>query len=136
MFPPLVDINEAGEPVEGLAESWKISEDELTYTYFLRDGLTFDDGTPLTAEDVEFTLTILHDPSYGGGTDITEAMVVGGLDYKEGDAENISGINVIDENTIEITTEEVNARSLRLLGGQVLKKDYYGADYERAIWII
>ncbi|MBS4210348.1 ABC transporter substrate-binding protein [Bacillus sp. FJAT-50079] len=131
MFPPLVDINEAGEPVPGLAEKWEISEDGLTYTFTLRDGLLFDDGTPFTAEDIEFTLTLLHDPSYGGGTDITEAKIVGGLDYKEGDATEVSGIKVIDEKTIEITTEEVNARSLRLLGGQILKKAYYGADYEK-----
>lgn len=131
MFPPLVEVNAAGESVPGLAESWDISEDELTYTYHLREGLLFDDGTPLTAEDVKFTLTLLHDPSYPGGTDITEAKVVGGLDYKNGTAEDISGIQVIDEKTIEITTEEVNARSLRLLGGQVLQKDYYGKAYEK-----
>lgn len=131
MFPPLVEINEAGEPIPGLAESWDISADELTYTYHLRDGLLFDDGTPLTAEDVAFTLTLLHDPSYPGSTDITEAKVVGGLDYKNGDAENVSGIQVIDDQTVEITTEEVNARSLRLLGGQVLQKGYYGDGYEK-----
>ncbi|MCJ7840856.1 ABC transporter substrate-binding protein [Lederbergia sp. NSJ-179] len=131
MFPPLVDINEAGEPIPGLAKDWDVSDDGLTYTFHLRDDLKFDDGTPLTAEDVEFTLTLLHDPSYGGGTDITEAKVVGGLDYKNGDADTISGIQVIDEKTIEIKTEEVNARSLRLLGGQVLKKDYYGKDYKK-----
>lgn len=131
MFPPLVEVNDAGEAVPGLAESWSISDDELTYTYHLREGLLFDDGTPLTAEDVAFTLTLLHDPSYPGGTDITEANVVGGLEYKNDSAEEISGIQVIDEKTIEITTEEVNARSLRLLGGQVLQKAYYGKDYEK-----
>ena len=86
MFPPLVEINEAGEPIPGLAETWDVSEDGLAYTYNLRDGLLFDDGTPFTAKDVEFTLTLLHDPSYPGSTDITEAKVVGGLDYKNGDA--------------------------------------------------
>ncbi|TQR18763.1 ABC transporter substrate-binding protein [Psychrobacillus soli] len=131
MFPPLVEINEAGEAVPGLAKSWDISEDGLTYTYNLQDDLLFDDGTPLTAADVAFTLTLLHDPSYGGGTDITEAKIVGGLDYKNGDADTISGINVINEKTIEVTTEVVNARSLRLIGGQVLKKDYYGKDYQK-----
>ncbi|HLQ97596.1 MAG TPA: ABC transporter substrate-binding protein [Candidatus Dormibacteraeota bacterium] len=131
MFPPLVEINEKGEPIPGLAEDWDISEDDLTYTYYLRDGLLFDDGSPLTTEDVAFTLTLLHDPSYPGSTDITEAKVVGGLDYKNGDAEDISGINIVDEKTIEITIEEVNAQSLRLLGGQILQKDYYGKDYEK-----
>lgn len=131
MFPALVEVNENGEPVPGLAESWDISDDELTYTYHLRDDLKFDDGSPLTAEDVAFTITLLHDPSYAGETDITEAAVVGGLDYKEGDADDIEGIDIIDEQTIEIETKEVNARSLRLLGGQVLKKDYYGDGYEK-----
>lgn len=131
MFPPLVEINENGEPIPGLAASWDISDDELTYTYHLRDDLKFDDGSPLTAEDVAFTITMLHDPSYAGGTDITEAGVVGGLDYKEGDATEIAGINIIDEQTIEIETEAVNARALRLLGGQVLQKDYYGDGYEK-----
>src|SRR5699024_1470217 len=131
MFPPLVDINEVSEPIPRLAEKWDVSEDELVYTFTLRDGLTFDDGDPLTTEDVAFTLTLLHDPSYSGGTDITEAHIVGGDAYKNGDATAIEGINIIDEQTIEITTEEVNAQSLRLLGGQVLKKAYYGKDYKK-----
>ncbi|WP_026691128.1 ABC transporter substrate-binding protein [Alteribacter aurantiacus] len=131
MFPPLVDINPQGEPIPRLAEDWEISEDGKTYTYFLREGLKFDDGTDLTAKDVAFTITLLHDPSYGGGTDITEAQVVGGLEYKEGDAEDISGIRVVDDRTIEIEVEEPNARSLTMLGGQVLSEAYYGANYEK-----
>ncbi|WP_107838798.1 ABC transporter substrate-binding protein [Metasolibacillus meyeri] len=129
MFEPLVDINEKGEAVAGLAEKWDIAEDGLVYTFTLREGLKFDDGTPLTADDIEFTLTLLHDPAYAGSTDITEASIVGGLDYKNGDATNVSGIKVIDERTIEITTDKVSARTLRLLGGSVLKKDYYGNGY-------
>ncbi|MFJ7933981.1 ABC transporter substrate-binding protein [Sporosarcina sp. NPDC096371] len=131
MFPALVDINEKGESIPGLAQSWDVSADGLVYTFKLRDGLLFDDGTPFTAEDVAFTLTLLHDPNYPGGTDITEANVVGGLDYKNGDATEVSGIRIIDESTIEITTEEVNAQSLRLLGGQILQKDYYGKAYQK-----
>ncbi|WPK12913.1 ABC transporter substrate-binding protein [Lysinibacillus louembei] len=129
MFEPLVDINEKGEPIAGLAEKWDISADGLVYTYTLREGLKFDDGTPLTAADVEFTLTLLHDPAYAGNTDITEASIVGGLDYKNGDATSVSGIKVINDRTIEITTDKVSASTLRLLGGSVLKKDYYGNGY-------
>ncbi|GIO21523.1 ABC transporter substrate-binding protein [Oceanobacillus sp. J11TS1] len=131
MFPPLVDIDESGEPYPRLAESWEISDDGLTYTYHLRENLKFDDGSDLTAHDVAFTITLLHDPSYPGSTDITEANVVGGLDYKEGDAEEIDGITVIDDQTIEIQVEEPNARSLTMLGGEVLSESYYGADYSK-----
>ena len=41
-----------GAVVPGLAESWEISDDGLTYTFSLRSGVTFHDGTPLTAEAV------------------------------------------------------------------------------------
>lgn len=130
MFPPLVDVDEEGKPIPDLAEKWDISDDELIYTFYLRDNLTFDDGSPLTAEDVVFTLTLLHDPAYEGGTDILEAHIKGGKEYKAGSASSIEGIKVIDDQTIEVTTEEVNARALRLLGGQVLSKAYYGKEYQ------
>jgi peptide/nickel transport system substrate-binding protein len=45
-----------------LAESWEISEDGLTYTFSLRQGVTFHDGTPLTAGDVKFTFERLIAP--------------------------------------------------------------------------
>lgn len=131
MFPPLIDINENGEPFGRLAESWEVTDDELTYTYTLRDELKFDDGTDLTANDVAFTVTLLYDPSYPGTTDISETNVVGGLDYKEGDADEVSGINVIDDQTIEFTLEEPNARALTMLGGVVLSEAYYGENYEK-----
>lgn len=42
-------------PQPGLAESWEISEDGLVYTFRLKEGVTWHDGTPFTAEDVVFT---------------------------------------------------------------------------------
>jgi peptide/nickel transport system substrate-binding protein len=45
-----------GSVVPGLAESWEISDDGLTYTFTLRDGVTFHDGTAMDAEDVKFSL--------------------------------------------------------------------------------
>ena len=54
---PLSEFNgdDAASFVPQLAESWDISEDGLTYTFHIREGVSFHDGTPLTPEDVAFT---------------------------------------------------------------------------------
>ncbi len=52
-----------GEPVPGCAESWTVSEDGLRYTFRLRAGLEWSDGTPLTAEDFVYSFRRLMDPA-------------------------------------------------------------------------
>ncbi len=49
------------ETIPGLAESWEGSEDGLTWTYTLREGLEWSDGEPLTAEDVAYTINRSRD---------------------------------------------------------------------------
>ena len=52
--------------VPSLAERWEISDDGLRYVFHLRDGLTWSDGTPLTAHDVEFGIKRVLDPGRAG----------------------------------------------------------------------
>lgn len=52
-YQTLVTYDEAGEIVGELAESWTVSDDGLTYTFTLRDGVKFSDGSDLTSEDVK-----------------------------------------------------------------------------------
>ena len=47
----LVQFDENKELAPDLAESWDVSEDGLTYTFHLRDGIVWSDGTPITASD-------------------------------------------------------------------------------------
>lgn len=56
VFEGLTRFASDGSIVPGLAESWEISEDGLTYTFRLHDGVTFHDGTTMDAEDVKFSL--------------------------------------------------------------------------------
>lgn len=53
---PLVRLDENGKLLPALAESWKISDDGLEYTFYLRKNVTFHDGTTFTAKDVKYTL--------------------------------------------------------------------------------
>ncbi|MGG0258495.1 ABC transporter substrate-binding protein [Bacillus mycoides] len=131
IFAPLVGLDKEGKPIPILAKKWDISEDQLTYTFHLKDDLKFSEGSPLTADDVAFTLTLLHDPTYSGATDISQTAIKGGQAYKEGKATSIEGIQVIDPKTITITTEKVNAQTLSLIGGEVISKAYYGKEYKQ-----
>ncbi|RMA44017.1 ABC transporter substrate-binding protein [Rhodophyticola porphyridii] len=56
VFEGLTRFASDGSVVPGLAETWEISEDGLTYTFSLRDGVMFHDGSSFTAEDVVFSL--------------------------------------------------------------------------------
>lgn len=130
LFAPLVTVDDKGVPVPALAESWDISPDNLTYTFHLRKDLKFSDGSPLTAEDVAFTWTLLHDKSYDGDSVIPTLRIKGGDAYKAGRADSIEGIKVIDPLTVSVTLEQPNATALTALGAEVLSKAYYGKDYK------
>ncbi|QWG43141.1 ABC transporter substrate-binding protein [Bacillus mycoides] len=131
IFASLVSTDKQGKPTPELAEKWDVSSDQLTYTFHLRKDLKFSDGSPLTADDVAFTLTLLHDKAYEGEMDISQYAVKGGKEYKEGKATSIEGIQVVDPQTIKVTTEKVNSQTLTALGGPVLSKAYYGKDYKQ-----
>ena len=63
IFEPLLLINENNEVVGGQAESWEASEDGLTWTFTMRDGLKWSDGTDLTAKDFEYSFKRMVDPN-------------------------------------------------------------------------
>lgn len=132
IFAALVVYDKDGNPAGDLAKSWEVSKDNLTYTYHLRDSAKFSDGTPVTADDVAFTLTLENDPAYNFGlADFTDIGIKGVADYQSGKADSISGIKVVDDKTVSVTTEKVNPVALTTIGSCVRSKKYYGKDYRR-----
>ena len=63
IFEPLLLVDENNEVVGGQAESWEVSEDGLTWTFTMRDGLKWSDGSDLTAKDFEYSFKRLADPN-------------------------------------------------------------------------
>ena len=87
-----------GSVVPGLAESWEISEDGLTYTFRLRSGVTFHDGTTMDADDVKFTLDrILAEDSANAQKALFAA---------------IASVEVVDPQTVRLTLSEPNGNML------------------------
>ncbi|MDO4321262.1 MAG: ABC transporter substrate-binding protein [Lachnospiraceae bacterium] len=67
--------------VGDLATDWTISEDALTYTFTLRDGVKFSDGSDFSAEDVVFTYeTVMENPANNENVDLTRLESVSALD--------------------------------------------------------
>jgi len=70
VFSGLTRMSERGEVVPDMARGWDVSPDGLTYTFYLRSNLFWHDGTPLTADDVLFTIQLLQDPTFPGSPDL------------------------------------------------------------------
>lgn len=77
----LVRVNADSEYEGDLAESWEISEDSLVYTYRLKEGIRFQDGTDFTAEDVVFTYeTVMANQGQNEKVDLSRLKEVKALD--------------------------------------------------------
>ena len=62
LFEPLLSMDKDNNVIGGMAETWEVSEDGLTYTFHLRDGLKWSDGSEFTSEDFVYTFKRMADP--------------------------------------------------------------------------
>ena len=95
----LVSKNSDGEIIPWLASSWSESDDQLSWEFTLRDGVTFTDGTPLTAEAVAANVTHLQDPETGSSTGYVALQ-------------KVTGVEVVDELTARVTLSEPDSALL------------------------
>ncbi len=98
IFQGLTRFTSDGSVVPNLAHRWDISEDGLTYTFHLHDGVTFHDGTTFDAEDVRFSLDRARAP------DSTNAQ--------KGLFAQIGEVTVIDPLTVQVTLTQPNGAFL------------------------
>jgi peptide/nickel transport system substrate-binding protein len=109
IFETLVSLKPGTTELEpALAESWEISDDGLTYTFELRDGVTFHDGEPFNAEAVCFNFDRWYNfkgSFQNGDASYYWQTVFGGFaEPEEGSPEtsNYGGCTVLDEDTVEL----------------------------------
>lgn len=105
VFEGLITYDIDNNLVPGNAESWKISDDALVYTFKLRDGLKWSDGSNLTAEDYIYSWKrVLNPKTAGKYVDMLTSYIKNAKEYYEGTCdEKDLGIKAIDSKTIEIT---------------------------------
>ena len=106
LYSGLVRLTPELQIAPDLAESWVVSPDGLVYTFTLRAGLTFENGQPLTAEDVKYSWERVADPdTESPGAETYMGDIVGISEKLDGDADEVSGVVVIDELTLQVTLE-------------------------------
>ncbi len=108
MFEGLVTIPAGnGRPVPGVADRWEVSPDGLTYTFHLREGLVWSDGTPHTAHDFVYSWRRGLLPETASKTAQQLWYIKGGKAFNEGrttDPETVA-VKALDDRTLEVTLE-------------------------------
>lgn len=104
LFSGLVRLSPDLQIVPDLAEDWEISPDGATYTFTLREGLKFSDGTSLTAQDVVDSWERAANPELDSTTARTYLGDIQGVQaVLDGESDAISGLAVLDERTLQVT---------------------------------
>ena len=101
LFEPLLIVDENNQIQGGQAESWEVSEDKLTWTFHLREGLKWSNGEPLTAEDFVYSLNRVADPATAAPYAETAVGMIEGYD-KAVAGEGELAVKAIDDLTLEI----------------------------------
>ena len=119
--------------IPDLASHWEISDDRTTVTFHLRPGVTFHNGDPFTAEDVEFSYKLVLDPEAGGATsqmaDYGIQELKGAQDFIDGKTDDLAGLTVLDDYTVRFETEEPSFMFLRAGGAPFIVSKALLGDY-------
>jgi len=106
VFMPLFQFDPDGNLRQGVADSYKVSDDGLTYTVFIKDEAVFHDGSPVTAASVKaaWEFGALPDNQVAWGASLLHLnKIVGITEIADGSATTAAGIVAIDDKTLEIT---------------------------------
>jgi oligopeptide transport system substrate-binding protein len=107
MFSGLVRLDNDLQVSGDIADHWEVSDDGTTYTFYLRQDVLFHDGKQLTADDFKASWERACSPEIGSQTaPLYLGDILGARQVIDGEAEEISGVRVVDKYTLEIILEE------------------------------
>ena len=96
--------------------TWDVSSDNRVYTFHLKSGITFSDGTPVTAQTYVYTLTRALLPQIKSGiASFFEGAIVGADAVSTGKTKTLTGVKALDDSTLQITLTHAAAYFLEVL---------------------
>ncbi|MGX7092698.1 peptide ABC transporter substrate-binding protein [Hutsoniella sourekii] len=103
VFEGLTGFDKDGKVVPGIAEEWDVSDDELTYTFKLRDGAVWSNGEPVVAGDFEYAWKRVLDPETASQYASIMYPIEGAEKFNsgEGTADDVA-VKAIDDKTLEV----------------------------------
>jgi peptide/nickel transport system substrate-binding protein len=103
----LVSTGDDLRPEPNLAHDWEWSDDNQTVTFHLEEGVMWHNGEELTGSDFQYAWEVIAHEDYTGPR-VSNVNTIQGFDeYNAGEADSLSGVNIIDDYTIELTFNEV-----------------------------
>ena len=115
VFDGLVRLTPDARVVPALAERWDVSEDGTVYTFHLRQGVRFHDGTPFVARHVVRSFERVLDPQVRGGRGWPLFPIRGAREFAGGSGTGISGLSAPNDSTVVIQLTEPLAVFTKLL---------------------
>ena len=115
LFDGLTRFTPDARVIPGLATSWETSPDGLTWTFHLRRGVTFTDGTPFVAHQVLASWRRVLDPKVRGGRGWPLYPIRGAKEYAEGKATSMEGVSAPNDSTVVVVLKEPFAIFPKLL---------------------
>lgn len=115
LFEGLTRLDDHNIPQPALAERWDISPDGKTYTFYLRDGITWSDGTPITAQEIEYSWKRVMNPDTASENAYMMFSIDKAEDYfnQQASAGEV-GVRVLDDKTLEVRLKEPTSYFLNL----------------------
>ncbi len=106
LFNGLLRLDQNLEPVADIANEWKLSSDGLKYTFYLRRDVKFQNGRQVKAEDVKYSWERAVSPATRSQTaELYLGDIRGVKEVLEGKTTEISGVELIDDYTLQVTLE-------------------------------
>jgi peptide/nickel transport system substrate-binding protein/oligopeptide transport system substrate-binding protein len=115
LFNGLVRFNENLDIVPDIARSWKLSDDQLTYTFRLRRDIRFSNGRKVTSQDVKYSFERVLTPATKAPLTWVLDKIEGASDFMAGKAESVSGIQIVNNHVLTIKLQKPFGPFLSLL---------------------